>query len=64
MLPGYHRSRAKQVELKTEREAVSDDDGLDRARDLDADEVEARAERKRRECEAAERAREVTDEAR
>ena len=61
MLPGYHRSRAKQVELKTEREAASDDDGLDRARDLDADEIAARAERKRLEREAAEHAHDAPD---
>jgi len=63
MLPGYGphlRGRLKEMELK----ALSDEDGFDRARDLDADEVEARAERRRLEREAAEHAHEAPDDAR
>ena len=64
MIPGYHSTRAKELELKAEREATSDDDGLDRARDLDADEIGARAERRRLEREATEHAHDASDDPR
>jgi hypothetical protein len=50
MLPGYGphlRGRIKEMELRAEREAENGEDGLDHARELDADEVERRAELQR-----------------
>ncbi len=50
--PDQSRSIAKREELRQAREREADG-ALDRARDLDADEVERRAQRRRREREAA-----------
>jgi hypothetical protein len=46
--PGYKSlPRIREEELRQDRERESPDDGLDQARDLDADEVERRAARRR-----------------
>ena len=48
------RALIKELELRREREANAEDDGLDLARDLDAAQVEQRAERHRQEREVGE----------